>query len=600
MKRLADKIDFLMRNMNVRKKLLINFYIVSLTPLLIMSMLSYYSSAHELEKELGIYTIEITQQVENRLDSFMRETERIGNMIRLDTQVQEFLSMKQLNQNDRDIYTVRYIRQLFASIGNQMDYLMGVFLVNDFDVMASDATRDVVHMDYPFRQESWFRDLQPKGMLQLIPVHPQNYVSGSPVVTFADKIVNFTNYREKGTLFLDFSPSVIDQMSENIKLGQTGYVFALTADGHPVTPTSIYPSELLKNQDFMTRLHASSGQFTIYDKGEKMLVGFSTVARTGWKIIGIVPFKEVASGLHRLQLQWVMIWIFSVIIIFIISTYFSAALTNPLKSLEQNMLLVEKGDFTAHVSMIRSDEIGRLGQRFNQMVEELNRLKEEVYSAQIKQYKLKLLSRESELAALQAQINPHFLYNTLNTMTCMAEVYDIEEISQMSKALARMFKYSVNGSNYTVLEEELAHIEAYLQIMRSRYPDTLSCRIVISEDIKKAKILKLIIQPLVENAFIHGLRGKEGLSHIQIRAYREEEELCIIVTDDGVGMSSEQVEEIHSRFNIQSSKLELVNKSIGLHSVNHRLQLVYEGGATMRIESVIDKGTTVVLRLPYQ
>jgi two-component system sensor histidine kinase YesM len=599
MKKLAEKIDFLTRNMNLGRKLLINFCIVSLIPFMTSTMIYYYSAASALEKELGNYTTEITRQVDDRLSSLIQENERITNMIRFDEEVQLFLSLRNPYKNDKGVRTIKEIRRLFASIGRLRTNIRGVFLVNNYGSMTYEGTTDVAKTGYIFQEESWFQNIPLDGELHLLPVHKQDYAKGKTVVTFATKFLNFHNYNESGTLLIDFSPEIINQMSANIQLGETGYVFLLTDEGKPVNPLSRYPKTVLQDESFITPLQNDSGHFTLSYKGEKMLVGFSTSERTGLKIVGMVPFHEVSSGLRGIQYQILLIGSLSLVFILLISTYFSRTLTTPLKELEHRMLGVEKGDLAARIPYNRGDEIGSLGQRFNHMLDELRRLNEEVYTAQIREYQLELLHKESELTALQAQINPHFLYNTLNTMTCMAEVYEFEEMTRMSKSLAYMFQYSMNRLHTTTLADEIGHVKAYLEIIKIRYPDSFSYRITISDEVADAQVLKLIVQPLVENAIVHGLRGKEGHGDIWIRAFKKGGKLHLNVRDNGVGISAQQLNELQHDLQLQEPIGERSYNHIGLRNVNNRLHLFYGGKANIQINSEINKGTTIELILPY-
>jgi two-component system sensor histidine kinase YesM len=264
---------------------------------------------------------------------------------------------------------------------------------------------------------------------------------------------------------------------------------------------------------------------------------------------------------------------------------------------------VEKGNLDTRMPITRGDEFGKLGRRFNHMLEQIKVLKETVHRAQIREYRLKLLQRESEFAALQAQINPHFLYNTLNTMTCMAEVNDFEEMAQMSKSLAKMFKYSTGRSNYTSLGAELQHVQSYMQIIRTRYPGMLDFRLELDEDLKPVRILKLILQPLVENACVHGFKGLRRKGLIRVSAVKERNELLICVTDNGVGISPGKLEQIRgSTAEQEGAQGEERGRAghIGLVNVRSRLALYYEGRAGMNIESVPGEGTTVRLCIPLE
>jgi two-component system sensor histidine kinase YesM len=599
--KLIDRTVFYIRNSSMAIKIFVIFCLVSLFSLLLTGMIIYQSSSQALEEELGIYTIEIAKQVDHKLESFQDEMQRISNIIRFHSDVQEFLKFRQVTDDLKNIQAINEIRELFVSIGNLRGNLSGIFLLNDYGLMVYEAFDSVVKRSYSFDREIWYQEMKNAEGFRFWPVRPQSYVDDRPVVTFAGRLIEFDRYRDKGTLLFDFKPDIINQMSEDIRLGQTGYVFLMTEQGLPVNPNSPFPQELVAKSQFKEVLGHESGHFLIDYKGEKTLVGYYTSQSTGWKIVGIVPFEEVATGIRNVRyVLAVIVWV-SVLLISLVSIWFSRMITRPLKRLENNMKEVQRGNFAVHIPIDRHDEIGRLGNRFNHMIKELNRMREEVYLSQISKYKQQLLRREAELSALQAQINPHFLYNTLNTMTCIGEVYDVEEITTVSKCLAHMFKYSISASHQAELREELDHVDAFMKIINVRFPGRFKLHTDIGdESLYDVKVVKLILQPLVENAVIHGLECKQGSGNVWIKVSRTDSELKIMIKDDGIGMSQTRLKQIRESLESIEQKTRESEGHIGLLNVKQRLYLHYGKKAALDIQSEPDIGTIVKLDLPFQ
>ncbi|MDF2963555.1 MAG: histidine kinase [Paenibacillus sp.] len=588
-----------LRNLSMRKKLFILFCLVSMVPLAVSAFLFYRNSTQALEKELGTYTVELSHQVESRLDAFVERMEQMKDVIRFNPNVQRFLTFSRYNDDPAQIDTINEVNRLFQQTVTLRGELQGIFLYNEHGLRAYYTSDGVAKFDYDLNQDPFFRNSDWSRFGFLLPTHPQRYVKNKEVLSYAGKVTDFTDFKESGTLIIDISPEEIGRMSQTIKLGSSGYMFVTDPQGTPVRQEEGRAVHWTRDASFQQLLRNQSGYTTLTINGEKMLVGFSTSALTGWKIIGAVPFREVASGISNIRFQLLIMGICSLLLVFVLSTLLSRAFTRPLKELETKMTLVEKGDFSARLLLDRGDEIGRLSRKFNHMLVELNRLEEEVYVAQIREYKLESMRKESQLAALQAQINPHFLYNTLNTMTCMAEVYDAPDLADMSRSLAHVFKYSVHGSPSTRLEEELDHVSAYMQIISTRYPDAVRCHIEVAEELKDALVPKLIVQPIIENAFLHGLNEKEEVGNVWIRAFTDSGGLVLEVADDGIGMSEARLAEIHRMLEDGTARGKPYGH-IGLLNVHNRLSLSYGPSAGLRIDSREDEGTVVRMYIPLQ
>jgi two-component system sensor histidine kinase YesM len=589
------------KNFSMASKILIILCLVSLFPLLLTSYVLYHNSSSALQEELGDYTVEITRQVNNRLELFQEEMMRLVNIIRFDEDVQKFLLFSGVNDDLKSIETTNEISKMLNAIGSLRGNLYGIYIRNDDGVTAYGALNSSARLNYHFEKESLFQEMSNVDGFHLRPTQPEYYADNRPVVTFAGRLVEFDQYWERGTLLIDFDPKVIEQMSDPIQLGETGYVFVMTANGIPINQAGKFPKGLMNQQQFEEVFQQEEGHFLTKEKDKKILVGYYTAPSTGWKIVGVVPFDEVAVKIHRIRFIVFLIVLTSVLLIIIISILFSKGITRPLKKLETHMKAVQRGNFTVQLQNDRKDEIGKLSHRYNHMINELKRMEDEVYRSQIREFKLELLRRDSELNALQAQINPHFLYNTLNTITCIGEVYNVHQISLVSKSLANMFEYSIGSTKYAALEEELNHVDAYMKIIQVRFPNRITCHKELQPDVLGETIIKLIIQPIVENAVIHGLEKKRGKGNIWIRIFVEGDNMHIFVRDDGLGMDKEKLESVRKNLD-QTTEAQTGEgrEHMGLMNVQQRLLLHYGEDAQFLIDSSLGEGTLVQFILPLK
>lgn len=248
--------------------------------------------------------------------------------------------------------------------------------------------------------------------------------------------------------------------------------------------------------------------------------------------------------------------------------------------------------------MKRKDEIGRIAMNFNAMQDELQEQIETKYVYQIK-------LQQMELAMLYSQINPHFLYNTLDSIKAMADYYAVEEIGQMAQSLADMFRYNTKNTDEIVtLQEELVQIDAYLIIQSIRFDGKIEYRLEIEEDLYNYPMLKMTLQPLVENAVFHGIERKRGKGTIHLRAWKEEDWVYIQVNDDGVGISEKRLDQILASLRQplyqEEYKLSAASGGIGVQNVYARYTIRYGEQFQFSIESRKGVGTAVTLKLASQ
>lgn len=257
----------------------------------------------------------------------------------------------------------------------------------------------------------------------------------------------------------------------------------------------------------------------------------------------------------------------------------------------QTIQRIKKGETDLRADTENKDEIGELGENFNEMLDQMEELRE-------KESRANLLLSQAEYKALQAQINPHFLYNTLETMSSIAEIRNCPEVSMLSQSLSNIFRYSLNMKDQlSTVAQEINHLKNYCYVMSVRMQDNIEYVYDIDESLLKERIPRISIQPLVENALNHGLRNKRGEKKVQIRIKRQDENLVISVRDNGMGMDAEQINEsLQKNEMIQTEK----GSSIGLYNINARVKILYGDQYGIHIESAPGEGTCVFIVLPAE
>lgn len=594
--KLLIKKTAIFRNMNMRNKLLIIFIMIGLVPVLFFAAFFFQQSKSAFEEELGKYTLEISKQVGGRLDAFVQEMERVSNIIRFNSDVQTILYEWTEERTASSIYAERNVRSLFENIGNFREDFKGIFMVTDHGLLVYNGTGDVAKLHYNFHDDPWYQSVKEQTHFRLNKAHPQTYVKGEEVVTFSARITDNREFKTKGTLLIDFSPQTIKSMSENIQLGSSGHVWMMTAEGEPILPSQTLP-DWLKDEELFKKVQQESSGFIPFDyAGVQMLAGFYTSSETGWKIIGSVPFEELASGLYGIRTFIVILAIAALVVILLLATALSRMITKPLKVMEHRMAEVGKGNFETGLPVMARDEIGRLSISFNRMITELHRMNNEVFQSQLREYRQQIQLQNSEMRALQAQINPHFLYNTLNTIACIAEVYDREEISEVSHSLSRMLQYSITGGSTATVEEELTHLLSYMSIVNVRFPMKFTLELQADPEIRRMSFMKLIFQPLVENAVNHGFPGLDQ-GHIRVEAKMDGDAVIFTFADDGIGIAKERLNQIRAELRQKEGEGGAASDHIGLRNVYYRLNMLYGDRFSMTIWSKPGEGTRIVIRI---
>jgi len=403
-----------------------------------------------------------------------------------------------------------------------------------------------------------------------------------------------------GFITIDLDSSVVQEFCETNRIGKTGYFFVADENGNPI----FMPRKDAADPDWLrpvtdvARFAGTKGQFVDTGQGRSVFVVYTISAQTGWFIVGQVPLAEITRDAAQIRNLIFASGILSVVVAISLYFYLTYRMTRPIQILKNKMRQAASGYLEAKVQIDGTDEIADLGQSFNIMLEQIKELLDRSIEEQ-KQIKL------AELRTLQAQINPHFLYNTLDSIVWMAEARKNDQVIRLVQALSHFFRISLSkGRDVISIEEEIEHIRNYLVIQQMRYRDILDYDIQVDPDILNRQVLKMTLQPLVENALYHGIKNKRGKGRIEIRGWRNNPHvICLQVTDNGIGMAPERLEEIRRSLSrgieIQSaSPEEIRHQGFGLRNVHQRIRLYYGEPFGLQIESSYMTGTSVILKIP--
>lgn len=310
-----------------------------------------------------------------------------------------------------------------------------------------------------------------------------------------------------------------------------------------------------------------------------------SIMPNGWSIITLVPVNEIDRELSSFFILTIGITFGCILVGIVIIFYLITRMMWPLQTLSSHMRAIEAGDFTNRVEINSNDEIGQLGRRYNHMADSIENLIEQVYKMEISQ-------KQAEIEYLKMQINPHFLYNTLDTISWMARMEDKDDIAQVTTALAELLRATIKQNSFITVREELKSVRNYVFIQEYRFGDKIRVCYDIDGTVRDYVIPNFILQPLVENAIIHGLEPKLTWGKLTIGSYIEGDHLHFRVKDDGIGMNAQAVEKLYEECLCQDSK-----NSIGIKNVYLRLHNYYGEDSTFVINSREGEGTTVAFSI---
>jgi two-component system sensor histidine kinase YesM len=389
---------------------------------------------------------------------------------------------------------------------------------------------------------------------------------------------------EQGVLLINTRYEGVKQIFNNARIGSDGYVYLTDANGKII----FHPKMQLINSGLVSENSELKidGSYEENFNGERRVVTVKTSGYTGWKIIGVT--KYATFSLNNLENNLFFILLFSVFVyvISIINLYISSKITDPIQKLEKSVLALRLGLDENKIYSGGSNEVQSLSVSVKALVAQMKKLMDDI----VKEQEAK---RKYELDDLQSQINPHFLYNTLDVIVWMVENEKRSEAASLVTALARLFRVSLSeGKSVIPLADEINHIENYLTIQKTRYKNKFIYSIEAAPETLKYSTLKLIIQPIVENAIYHGMEFLEGEGEIKIRAFLDGD-LFIEISDNGYGMTREEVQNL-----LNGSVKSKRGSGIGLKNIAERIKIYFGEGYGLSVVSAPDEGTKVTIKLP--
>lgn len=600
---------------SMRAKLLVMFVILTSVPLIVVGLLSYQKSYDTVSGHSKAATMLAASQLGRNIDVLFEDA---GKLLELgkNPQVIRFL----FSQTD----TYEDAKEILNAFGlyretYKYDSVLNITMVNLYGRGISER-RGVFQMDKNPLRNPHFQYLtnHPDDILNIPPpdASPLDRLDGFDypernVISIMTTVKNGITHEVIGFIVIDLVDTALEKFRDNVVIGRTGFFYVADRGGRPIFYPDDKPSalQMLGGTDLSARLSSDQASYVDSSSGKPKFIVFTTSSMTGWKIVGLVPLQEIMVEANSIRQLIIVSVLLSIVFAITLHFFITARLTRPVQVLKNKMRQAASGYLEVKVKPTGHDEIADLGNSFNIMLEKIKMLMEQHLKEQEQ-------IQKAELRTLQAQIHPHFLYNTLDSIVWMAEAGKNDQVILLVQALSRFFRSSLNkGLDWISLKDELEHVRSYLIIQKMRYRDILEYEIDAPPELENCRILKMTLQPIVENALYHGIKNKrgQGLIRVSCRASGEHE-LEIVVADNGIGMNAERLERLRERLERRHVPEDNEGEGagtgsgagtetaggFGLRNVQQRIRLYYGEAYKIRVDSADREGTTVAIRIPMQ
>ncbi|MDY2651740.1 MULTISPECIES: cache domain-containing sensor histidine kinase [Eisenbergiella] len=575
-----NKLKMTLKNISLRWKFFFGFLITSLVPIVGFGVYAYTNTEKILLEQSYGNMEENLARASNNMDMVLDGYESASSLIFMNKQVQDLISVDFTNYGYEDLYY--YLKNYFGTM---------MAINSDVNTFSIYTTNQTIAQDYYFiykvteeiEQEEWYRRARAENGKSVFMRGGVN--KDGNYVFYLVRSLDYYSYGSlRNVLRMEIDEKhllgVISEVSrddEMMILDEENHV--VSCADKSLTGRSIY--DILEGYE--GEIGNNRRDTAVYD-GKEMLVS-SVTSPQGWKILSLVSVPMLEMNIRTSVKNVIMFGLLAIGMSLVFSAIISILITRRIKELTKSVEKMKDGVFGERIEDGGRDEIGILAEVFSDMSLMVKHLIKDIYEKE-------LIRKAAELNLLQEQINPHFLYNVLSSITSMAIRSGNSEISDMVDHLALFYRISLNkGKNILTVREEVKLLENYLEIQKVRFGDAIQITCDLDENLMDCLIIKLILQPIVENAIHHAMKDETEVLHIAVTLKQEADYMVFTIIDDGVGMDENTVKEINS-------EIRTAVRGFGLKNVSIRIQLQYGQDYGVKVYSKINEGTRVLIKLP--
>lgn len=575
-------------NLKIRNKLFVSFLLLNILPLIVIGMLSYSKSSSLLQEKTNDYTADLLSEVSKNLELNIREINRVYYSIFTNQEVRSTL----IAANQGTMTQVEYVsgtkRMNEILLGYVVDrddvYGVNLYSLNNFLFYSGEFEGKVTLSD-----REWELIEMNQGNLQWMSLESNQAVIGAISALYDPDSLKRIGYFVISLL----EDSLYAKLSSN-RFHDDGELFIIDDQMTVISHKNKQLIHTQPNYEYLRQIRADVAQDHYeYDiEGITNVVSYQSIGNTNWKLVSTIPLSKYSSPSIILKNWMITVIVLVSIVALILAYYLANSISKPIRRLSRMMKNVERERWDVQFVYLWHDEIGILGRNFNRLIDRIRYLINQVYQSE-------LLKQRSQLKYLMFQINPHFLFNTLETINWLARIQGAPEVGMLSKKLGDLMREGIKGKEFVTFDKELDNVKKYIFIQQYRYADKCSVHFDIAPDSLVVTVPRFIIQPIIENAMVHGLEMRIEGGSIHVKSVIEDRKLIITISDDGLGIDAHKLEEIEAALARGPSE-EDVEFGIGLLNVHHRIRIHYGQSYGVSIHSVSEEGTIVRLTLPIE
>jgi two-component system sensor histidine kinase YesM len=608
-----------MKKRTLSRQVYFYFSIVIVLSLASVGIVSYIQSSRALDAQVEQYMDQMIENAAYQTDIYLQTYELLSNSFSSNSDVRAFFEI-----GADDVYEYYYYSDQIKSFASKSvqsivtlyKQLNAIYVVGQQGRSVIYDNQNFLSLDaslLPEKYQFLMKSAPDNNKIVLLNTSVRPEDQGS-VITMARKVRGASYEGTRGIVAIEFKLQELAKIWDRVNIGKDGYFFIVDEDGNSIYhPPNIQPDEAMFKQISAHLTDSGNKVFTTKYQGENRMFVARKSDYSNWRLVVSMPVDELRKPISTIRTVTLIVGLATLVLAMWLASRFGRSILAPIRELKEGMRQTEKGNWQHLDEYGRTDEIGGLIHSYNLMVTRLSEMIDRVYAAELQQQKSALQIQEAEIErhraefqTLQLQINPHFLYNTLETINCYAIVQDSHEITEMVEAMAFMLRYSIqtNLEEITVANE-LNHVRNYLIILQHRIDREFELNVIIPPSLLLEKMVRLTLQPIIENSFQHAFpSGLESHHWISIDARKENGLFEVIVEDNGAGIPPNRLKELQEQLKLNRLAEEQTQSGyyrrggIGLMNVHRRIQMVFGEEYGLSIESEWGKGSRFILTMP--
>lgn len=572
------------KNLSIQSSIFMYFTVTAIIAIALISLIIFQRFTNSLNATIIEENSGIVGQLGESVDSYLRNAMKVSDSIYYNV-------IKNTDISNDDIK--KGMNLIYVNNDNMIDDIALISgkgeLIESMPALRLKDNSNVLEKDF-FKKSMAESEYINFSMPHIRDLFDRNENSYSWVISLSRAVeVTDEGKATQALLLINLNYRYFEEIFSNVNLGNGGYVYLTNDRGdiiwHP-KQNEIYSGRFNEDNKYAATL--KDGITVENLSGKNLTLNVRTIGYTGWKLVGVTP--SAALGIDGIKFRFFVLFVADLFLFLLamINAFISDKISNPIKRLDGSVREIESGNLDVEIVPSGSYEVEHLGKSIKNM---LGRIKV-LMSDLVAEHNAK---RKSEFDTLQSQINPHFLYNTLDIIVWMIENENSDKAVNIVTALAKFFRISLSkGKNIITVKDEVEHVRNYLMIQNMRFKNRFEYSIDVDEKVLSYSSLKLMLQPLVENAIYHGMEFMDGDGEIDVKVFKEDDSLYFTITDNGLGMSEDMVETLLSKDFVPSKK----GSGIGVKNVNERIKLYFGSEYGLKVESEPDEGTKITIHLP--